>query len=154
MLSAPAESNLSTPCTFNFSAASPMALAASSMSLAKDWNSAFCCANSRLRMRCASDLLWSRSFACMSERNFAFSVSAALSLLPVANLIECRGDDFLLTLRHAAFVFFAATTAASAHLLRLRILAFERLGFEEEHVAHGFGARVLRTRVRATTSPG
>ena len=70
----------------------------SSMSFAKDWNSAFCCASSRLFMRLASERLWSRSFACIRQGIWRSRASAALFLLFVANLVEGRGDDFFLPL--------------------------------------------------------
>ena len=105
--------------------------------------------NWRAFMRSASDFAWSRSLDCTLARNAAFSASRALGARAL-QLIPGGRDDFLLALRNLVLILVAAAAAATAaRLLRLRVVALERLRFDEVDVGAGGGARVLGHGVQA-----
>ena len=106
--------------------------------------------NWRAFMRSASDFAWSRSFDCTPARNAAFSASRALGARAL-QLIPGGRDDFLLALRDLVLILVvaAATAAIAAGLLRLRVVALERLRFDEVDIGARRGARVLGHGVQA-----
>ena len=97
-------------------------------------------------MRSDSEVAWSRSLVCTAAEKAGIFGAAALS--PDAlDLIPGGRDDFFLAFGDAVVVLIASP--AAARFLRLRIVAFERLGLHEEHVGAGEGMGIARGSVEA-----
>ena len=106
-------------------------------------------------MRAARDIAWSCNLVCTPERNLPASAAsfavAALSFcrFQVAAIISFSRFEMSVWLPAAA-----ATTAATAHLLRLRELALEWVCLDKGHVGARFRMTVLRRGVEADQIAG